>query len=88
MSLLTRSERGRRLALLGTAAHPERIPPADAARLVRAYATAPGFEAVDAAMRAERYPSAREAQDRVWAFLDRNGEWQQRINGDLSTAAQ
>jgi hypothetical protein len=32
-------------------------------------------------MRGERYPGAREAQDRVWAFLDRNGEWDQRING-------
>ena len=41
----------------------------------------------NAAMRAERYPSAREAQDRVWAFLDRNGEWEQRINGALPTAA-
>lgn len=35
----------------------------------------------NAAMRGERYPGAREAQDRVWAFLDRNGEWEQRING-------
>ena len=41
----------------------------------------------NAAMRAERYPSAREAQDRVWAFLDRNGEWEQRINGALPKAA-
>jgi aromatic ring hydroxylase len=42
----------------------------------------------NAAMRAERYPSAREAQDRVWAFLDRNGEWEQRINGGPSKSAQ
>ncbi|UGS35881.1 alpha/beta fold hydrolase [Capillimicrobium parvum] len=55
VALLARSERGRRLALLGTVAHPERIPPADAAHLVRAYATAPGFEAVDGAMRAGRF---------------------------------
>ena len=41
----------------------------------------------NAAMRAERYPSAREAQDRVWAFLDRNDEWEQRINGTSSKAA-
>lgn len=33
----------------------------------------------NAAIRAERYPGAREAQDRVWAFLDRNDEWEQRI---------
>ncbi len=42
----------------------------------------------NAAMRAERYPSAREAQDRVWAFLDRNGEWEERINGAFSKAAR
>ena len=42
----------------------------------------------NAAIRAERYPSAREAQDRVWAFLDRNGEWEERINGGLSKTAQ
>lgn len=36
----------------------------------------------NAAMRAERYPSAREAQNRVWAFLDRNDEWEKRINGN------
>ena len=42
----------------------------------------------NAAIRAERYPSAREAQDRVWAFLDRNDEWDERINGGLSKTAQ
>ncbi len=42
----------------------------------------------NAAIRAERYPSARAAQDRVWAFLDRNGEWEERINGGLSKTAQ
>lgn len=41
----------------------------------------------NAQIRAERYPSAREAQDRVWAFLDRNGEWEERINGGISQAA-
>nr|WP_295770509.1 4-hydroxyphenylacetate 3-hydroxylase N-terminal domain-containing protein [Rhodoferax sp.] len=35
----------------------------------------------NAAMRGEKYPSARAAQNRVWAFLDRNDEWEQRING-------
>ncbi len=47
--------RARRLALAGVAARPERIPPADAARLVRAYATAPGFEEANAAMRGSRF---------------------------------
>src|SRR5207237_8403394 len=42
----------------------------------------------NAIMRAERYPSAREAQDRVWAFLDRNSEWEERINGGLSKTAR
>lgn len=35
----------------------------------------------NAQMRGERYPGAREAQDRVWAFLDRNAEWDKKING-------
>jgi pimeloyl-ACP methyl ester carboxylesterase len=52
---LLRSERVRRLVLAANAAHPERIPPAAARRLVRAYATAPGFEAVNDAMRASRF---------------------------------
>jgi pimeloyl-ACP methyl ester carboxylesterase len=47
--------RGRRLALGATMAHPERVPPADALRLVRAYAAAPGYDAVNAAMRAGRF---------------------------------
>jgi pimeloyl-ACP methyl ester carboxylesterase len=49
--LLARPE-GRRAALLGTMAHPERVPPDAARRLVRAYATAPGFQAANDAMRA------------------------------------
>jgi pimeloyl-ACP methyl ester carboxylesterase len=49
---LLRSARGRRLALGGTIAHPERVPAADAAALARAYASAPGFVAVNRAMRA------------------------------------
>jgi pimeloyl-ACP methyl ester carboxylesterase len=52
---LVRTARGRRLALAGSVAHPERVPPAAAAHLIRAYATAPGFEAVDHAMRAGRF---------------------------------
>jgi pimeloyl-ACP methyl ester carboxylesterase len=52
---LLRTERGRRLVLAANAAHPERIPPDAALRLVRAYATAPGFEAVNDAMRASRF---------------------------------
>jgi pimeloyl-ACP methyl ester carboxylesterase len=49
---VTASAFGRRLVLTGTVAHPERVPAADAARLVRAYASATGFTRVNAAMRA------------------------------------
>ncbi|MES3001818.1 MAG: 4-hydroxyphenylacetate 3-hydroxylase N-terminal domain-containing protein [Pseudomonadota bacterium] len=38
----------------------------------------------NAQIRAERYPGAREAQDRVWAFIDRNSEWDKKINGGQS----
>lgn len=51
------SEGGRRMALAGTMAHPERVPREDAVRLVRAYAAAPGYETVNAAMRAGRFQS-------------------------------
>jgi pimeloyl-ACP methyl ester carboxylesterase len=52
---LVRSPAGRRLALASTVAHAERVPPAAALRLVQAYADAPGFEAVNTAMRAGRF---------------------------------
>ena len=43
------------MALAGTVRNPTRVPPEDALRLVRAYADAPGFEAVNRAMRAGRF---------------------------------
>lgn len=46
---------GRRLLLGGSLAHPSRVPAAQAAHLVRAYAMAPGFRAVNDAMRAGRF---------------------------------
>lgn len=49
---LMASAAGRRLSLGGTTAHPERIPPAAAVRMAEAYGTAPGFVAVNDAMRA------------------------------------
>ncbi len=52
---LLRSERGRRAALGGTIAHPERVPYDAALQLVRAYAEAPGFTAANAGMRANRF---------------------------------
>jgi pimeloyl-ACP methyl ester carboxylesterase len=52
---LLQSERGRRIALGGTIAHPEHVPYAAALQLVRAYADAPGFDAANAGMRAGRF---------------------------------
>ncbi|MEA2311762.1 MAG: hypothetical protein QOE28_1730 [Solirubrobacteraceae bacterium] len=49
---LMRAGGPRRFALAMSAAHPERVPPAAAVGLIRAYAKAPGFRAVNAAMRA------------------------------------
>lgn len=49
--VVARTARGRRLLLQGTVAHPERVPPKAAIRLVRAYLSAPGYEAASAAMR-------------------------------------
>jgi pimeloyl-ACP methyl ester carboxylesterase len=55
LAALLATERGRRLALGATMAHPERVPPREALRLVRAYAAAPGYDEVNAAMRAGRF---------------------------------
>jgi len=52
---LLQTEGARRVALAANAAHPERIPPDAARRLVRAYATAPGFDAINDAMRSSRF---------------------------------
>jgi pimeloyl-ACP methyl ester carboxylesterase len=46
---------GRRLLLSSAVAHPGRVPRAQAAQLVRAYALAPGFSEVNNAMRAGRF---------------------------------
>ena len=55
MTLLVRTPGGRRAALVGTVGDGGRVPPAAALRLVRAYANAPGFEAVNRAMRSSRF---------------------------------
>ena len=55
LGALSRSPRGRRLLLAASVAHPERVPPEAAERLVRTYATAPGLRAADAEMRASRF---------------------------------
>lgn len=45
----------KRLALTGTVARPGRVPPEDATDLIRAYVEAPGFTAVNGAMRASTF---------------------------------
>ncbi len=50
-----RTSAGRRLLLSSSVAHPGRIPAAQAAHLIRAYATAPAFKDVNDAMRAGRF---------------------------------
>ena len=57
---MVRSAAGRRTLLGGSMAHPERVDAGDAVHLVTAYAHAPGFVAVNRAMRAGRFPSLAE----------------------------
>ena len=71
---LTRSDAGRRLLLRSSVGHPERVPPAAAARLVRSYVTSPGFEAANAAMRAGMLSDTERIDVPVtlaWGELDR-----------------
>jgi pimeloyl-ACP methyl ester carboxylesterase len=51
LPVLSRGARGRRLLLGGAVARPDRVPPAAARRLVRAYATSPAFVRANVAMR-------------------------------------
>jgi pimeloyl-ACP methyl ester carboxylesterase len=55
LPLLLRSRRLRHAALSGSVAHPDRVPRAAAVRMIREYGTAPGFAAVNDAMRAGRF---------------------------------
>jgi pimeloyl-ACP methyl ester carboxylesterase len=50
---LLRSSTGRQLVLRASVAHPERVPPEAAARLVRSYVTSSGYESANLAMRSE-----------------------------------
>ncbi len=71
---LVRSPGGRRLALLGSVAHPDRVPAEDAAALVEAYAEAPGFSRVNRAMRAGTFTRLAEVDvpvTLVWPDRDR-----------------
>jgi pimeloyl-ACP methyl ester carboxylesterase len=64
----------RRVALLGVVAHPDRVPPAATAHLVRSYGRSPGFPAANRAMRASRFDRLAEIDVPVtlaWAQHDR-----------------
>ena len=71
---LLQTRRGRRLMLSGSMAHPERVPPAAAYRLVRAYAWSPGFERANAEMRKTLFTGFEEIDVAItlaWADRDR-----------------
>jgi pimeloyl-ACP methyl ester carboxylesterase len=71
---LLQAEDGRRLLLRGVTAHPERVPPADAYRLVRAYAVSPGFARANAEMRKTLFSGLEDIRVPItlaWADRDR-----------------
>ena len=71
---VARTERGRRLLLSGSVAHPERIPARDAVNLIRAYGRAPAFVAVNDAMRAGTFAELHRIQcpvTLIWPDHDR-----------------
>ena len=71
---LLRSARGRRLVLGGSVAHPERVPPEAAARLVRSYLTSAGYESANLAMRGavfSGFDDIRVPVTLAWGDLDR-----------------
>lgn len=69
------SARLRHRALAGVVGDPSRVPPADAERIIRAYADGPGFVAVNRAMRAAEPLRSRDGIDvpitLAWCELDR-----------------
>ena len=58
LPLLLRNDALRTAALSGSIAHPERVPPEAAARLISSYLRAPGFDAANRAMRASVFELA------------------------------
>jgi pimeloyl-ACP methyl ester carboxylesterase len=71
---LMRAATLRWLALAGTVAHPARVPAEQAASLIRSYALAPGFVAVNRAMRAGRFERLAEIEvpvTLIWPERDR-----------------
>ena len=71
---LLQTARGRRLVLRGPIAHPERVPPSAAYRLVRAYALSPGFARANAEMRKSLFSGFEDIRVPItlaWADRDR-----------------
>jgi pimeloyl-ACP methyl ester carboxylesterase len=69
-----RSTAGRRLVLRSSVAHPERVPPEAAVRLVRSYVTSAGYEDANLAMRSAVFSGFDEIRvpvTLVWADQDR-----------------
>lgn len=74
LPILSRSAPGRRVLLGGAVAHPERVPPGSARRLVRAYASSPAFVRANLAMRSglvERIEELTVPVTLAWAEHDR-----------------
>ena len=72
---LLSTKRGRRLALGGPLARPENVPPADAYRLIRAYARSPGFDRANHEMRSALFEGFEQIHVPVtlaWADRDRS----------------
>jgi pimeloyl-ACP methyl ester carboxylesterase len=71
---MLRSARGRQLVLGGSVAHPERVPPEAATRLVRSYLTSTGYESANSAMRTAVFSGLEDIRVPVtlaWGELDR-----------------
>jgi pimeloyl-ACP methyl ester carboxylesterase len=84
-----RTRRGRRLLLRGVTAHPERVPPGAARRLVRAYALSPGFDRANAEMRKAVFTGFRDIHVPVtmaWADRDRLVAPPRRLPEGITTA--
>ncbi|MEA2402095.1 MAG: hypothetical protein QOK00_2498 [Thermoleophilaceae bacterium] len=71
---MLRTAKGRRVVLGGSVAHPERVPPEAAERLVRSYLTSSGYERADEAMRTAVFSGFEQIRVPVtlaWGDLDR-----------------
>jgi len=71
---MLRSAKGRQLVLGGSVAHPERVPPEAATRLVRSYLTSAGYDSANSAMRTAVFSGFEDIRVPVtlaWGDLDR-----------------